>query len=498
MSTSGSRAPVIVGVGQVTNRRERIVDPMRLMAEASRAADEDAGGRALERVDSVQVVGVVSKRYGASATTLAERLSLKDGERFTTTVGGSTPQWLLCEACDRIASGELDAVLIAGAEALDSARRAAKEGHPFERTDPEAPGTDEVIGDDRSPVSDIELQARLAAPATIYPMFEQALAARDGRTPSEQRVWLGRFMAPFTQVAATNTGTAWFPRELSPEQISTVSPDNRMIAEPYTKNLNAIIQVDMSAAIIVMSTEAAQAAGVPKEKWIFPWSGAKCDDVFLTVQRPDLTRALGLEAAARAAFDAQKIDVDDVALFDLYTCFPSAAQMGAEALGLRLDDRRGLTVTGGLPFFGGPGNNYVTHSIAVMAERLRAQPDVIGVTTGISWYMSKHAIGVYSTTPPPNGWRFVETKDEQQKIDETAIQIASDAEGEAVVEAFTVEHDRDTGPARAPIYATLADGRRLAALPADPELAKQLSGRSIVGEKVRVRTGEGGVVYELI
>src|SRR6059058_2599137 len=96
------RTPVIVGVGQVTNRRERIVDPMTLMEEAVRSANDDAGGDALQRIRSVQVLSVVSRRYSASASTLASRLELPDGERISTTVGGSTPQWLVCEACDRI------------------------------------------------------------------------------------------------------------------------------------------------------------------------------------------------------------------------------------------------------------------------------------------------------------------------------------------------------------------------------------------------------------
>ncbi|MGH2760758.1 MAG: acetyl-CoA acetyltransferase, partial [Actinomycetota bacterium] len=418
-----------------------------------------------------------------------------EGERLTTTVGGSTPQWLVSLASDRIARGELDGVLIVGAEALDSARRAAKEGIPLEPVGTSAANEDVVIGDDRPPVIEPEIRAGIVAPASIYPMFEQALAQRDGRTPDEQRAWLGELMAPFTKVAASHPDHAWFPLERTPEQISGVTPDNRMIAEPYTKNLNAILQVDMGAAVILLSAEAAEAAGVPKEQWIFPWSGAKCDDVYITAQRPDLTRALGLGVAARAAFEAAGIRVDDVTKFDFYSCFPSAVQMGAEAVGVAFDDPRGLTVTGGLPSFGGPGNNYMTHSIACMTEALRGGG--IGVVTGVSWYMSKHTFGVYGAEPPANGWRFVDTTEAQRRIDGSALEVATDADGSAVVEAFTVEHDRDAGPVRAPLYAKLGDGRRVVAAPAERSIAKELSGRSIVGDKVRVRSGEGGTVYEI-
>jgi acetyl-CoA C-acetyltransferase len=112
--------------------------------------------------------------------------------------------------------------------------------------------------------------------------------------------------------------------------------------------------------------------------------------------------------------------------------------------------------------------------------------------------MSKHAVGIYSAKPPSNGWRYADTKDAQKRLDAELRDIAAEADGEAVVEAFTVEHDKESGPIRAPAYATLPDGRRVVATPGDPELPKELSGRSLVGEKVKVRTTKGGVVYELV
>jgi acetyl-CoA C-acetyltransferase len=316
---------------------------------------------------------------------------------------------------------------------------------------------DDVLGDATLvPFAPEELSAQVMVPIQIYPMFEQALAARAGRSPDEQREWLGEFMAPFTKVAASYPDLAWFPSERSAAELSTVSDDNRMVGEPYAKNLNAIIQVDMGAALILLSASAAEAAGVPRDRWIFPWAGAKADDAIWAARRASYTSSEGVGLAARQTFAAAGIGVDDVAAFDLYSCFPCAVQMGAEAIGLQLDDPRGLTVTGGLPFFGGPGNNYVTHSIATMAKRLRGTDD-IGMTTGVSYYMSKHAVGLYSANPAPNGWRYASTKDEQKRIDAALPEIAPEAEGDAIVEAFTVEHDKTEGPVRAPAYATLPD-----------------------------------------
>jgi acetyl-CoA C-acetyltransferase len=491
------RTPVVVGVGQITNRRPNIAHPLELMSEASRRADADSGGRALEAVDSLQFIQLISWRSPAPATLLADELGLDLKEQFMSTVGGSTPQTLMNSACAQIAAGEIEGALIVGCEALDSMRRAQKDGIGYDRGRSDTLPPDEVRGDDRSPVRAEELQAGLVAPASIYPMFEQALARRDGRTPDEQRAFLGGLMAPFTDMAASHPDTAWFPRSLSPSEISDVSDDNRMVAEPYTKNLNSILQVDMAAAVIVLSAGAAEAAGVPKDRWVFPWSGAKCDDVWFLAERPLFDRCVAMEEAGRAAFSAADVGIDDIGHIDLYSCFPSAVQMGADAIGLSLDDSRGLTLTGGLPYFGGPGNNYVTHSIAALVDRLRANPNDLGLVTGISWYVTKNAIGIYSCKPPPNAFRVGDTADAQARIDATAIEVAAKAEGDAVVDAFTVEHSKEAGPVRAPIYARLEDGRRIVAVPADPAIPTKLSGTCLIGETVRVRQGDASLVYEL-
>ena len=493
--TIDPRTPVLVGAGQVTNRGDRLVDPMILMEEATRLALADSGGAVGGRVQSVQVVNLLSWSYPAPADALARRLGLPDGERLSTTIGGNTPQWLMARACDAIASGRLDGVVIAGAETMDSAKRARDQGvasYGGERGNV----TEQVVGDDRTGIGPAELAAGLMAPAALYPLFESALAARAGRSPDEQRAFLGRLLAPMTELAAALPELAWFPEVRTAEEISTVTADNRLVGEPYTKRMNSIIQVDQGAALVLMSAGAAEAAGVARDRWVFPWSAAECNDVFLPSERPDVSRSPGIAAAARAALAASWRGIDDVALFDLYSCFPCAVQMSAEALGIDVFDPRGLTVTGAMPYFGGPGNNYVSHSIAVMVDRCRRAPDAIALVTGLGWYVTKHAVGLYSATPPPQGWKHPDCTADQASIDATAVTVAADASGEAVVEAMTVVHDRKAGPTSAPVFARLRDGRRVVAVPADPALPAALSGISLVGATIRVAPAEGPPRYE--
>src|SRR5262249_18425180 len=141
---------------------------------------------------------------------------------------------------------------------------------------------------------------------------------------------------------------------------------------------------------------------------IFVWTGADAVEVLLPGARRWLGRSEGLEAAAAAVFAAAGGGADHVDAFDGYSCFPSAVQMAARAFGVAADDERGLTVTGGLPYAGGPGNNYATHGIAAMATRLRSTGG-IGVCAALGGYATKHAIGVYGSLPPAAGFRTGDT-----------------------------------------------------------------------------------------
>jgi acetyl-CoA C-acetyltransferase len=341
---------------------------------------------------------------------------------------------------------------------------------------------DPVIGDDRAPVSPAEFQAGLLAPIHVYALFESVLARRAGRTYAEHRAALGQFMAPFTEVAATH-GYAWFPEVRTPAELATVSPHNRLIAEPYVKNMCAMFSVDQGAAVIVTSLGAARRAGVD-EGAVFCWSGAECRDVWFPAARPDPGSAPGMAAAIGAALTAAGTGTDELDAFDLYSCFPCAVELAAGALGMAPDDRRRLTVTGGLPYFGGPGNNYSLHAVATMAERLR-QEGGTGLVTALGWYLTKHAVGVYGSAPPPRGWRHGDTAERQAAIDATAVPIAQDGSGPALVVASTVALGHGGEVTAAPVIARLDDGRHVAAA-ADPSELPSLAGRNLVGTTIEV------------
>lgn len=482
--------PVLVGVGQLTHRGPDSRHALDLLVDASEAALTDAGRRLAGSIDAVWVVNVLSDKHPALASALAGRLHLDVPDRAVTTIGGNSPQALMASACELIRCGERRAVLIAGAEAGASARHGVQ---------PESPPTsgppDRVLGDGRIGVGPHELAVGLGPPAALYPLFESALAARAERSPAAQRRWLGDFCSPMAAIAAANE-LAWFRTAYSADDIAEVSEENRIVAQPYTKRMNSVLTVDQASALLVTSTEVARNAGIDRSRWVFPWSSASCNDVFLPSQRPRLDRSDGLAAAGRAALGAAGVAIDAIGAIDLYSCFPCAIQMGAEALGLPIDDPTRLTLTGSMPYFGGPGNNYASHGIAHVAGAIRAGTADLGLATGLGWYVTKHAVGIYGATPPPLGWRYDACTAEQRAIDDSALVMATDPAGHARVEAMTVLHNRAGEITGAPVVARMRSGERVVA-DAALGLAPELADVSLVGATVSVRTVDGVPRYEL-
>jgi acetyl-CoA C-acetyltransferase len=454
------RLPVIVGVGQTLRRPapEDVAaapEPVDMMAEAAQRAEADAGASLLARLDSVRTVDVLSWRYADPAALLAERLGVSPRDTLRSTTGGNSPQMLVNDTASAIQRGELDVALIAGAEAMYTRFLARKTGDWLAWTkQPKETPPGRVLGIDRPGSNDAELSIGLGAPTQVYPIIENALRLTARRSVDDHLRRISELWARCSVVAAGNPH-AWSPQARTAEEIRTVTPDNRMIGFPYPKLMNANIQTDQAAALLLCSVDAARAAGVPADRWVFVHSGADAHDHWFVSERDTLTASPAAAANGRTALGLAGIGVDDVAHVDLYSCFPSAVQIGAAALGLDLDRR--LTTTGGLTFAGGPGNNYSTHGVASLVSNLRADPGAFGLATALGWYLTKHSIGVYSTEPPAAGFRWASP---QAEVDALPRRELGDWEGDVELEGYTVMHERDGSPSVAFLAGLRPDGRR--------------------------------------
>ncbi len=498
---SDDRTPILVGAGQLTQRDvapAAALEPVAMMEVVARRAAEDAGGGValLGRVDSLAVVNVFSWPYANPPGLLAERLGMRPAEAICTTVGGNTPQWLVNETAGKIAAGRVRVALLAGAEAVRTVLRARKARHQLDWSSG-GDGTPSMVGDTRDGTSEHEVAHGLMLPTQIYPLFENALRARAGRGLAEHQAMLGELCGRLAAVAAGNPH-AWFRQARTADEIATVTPSNRMIGFPYPKLMNAIIEVDQAAAVLMTSVGEARTLGIPRDRWVYLWGSGQAHDRWFVSERVDYTSSPAIREAGRQALAAAGIGIDRVEHLDVYSCFPAAVQIGRDALGIAADDPRPLTVTGGLPYFGGPGNNYSMHAIAEMMARLRARPGAIGLVTALGWYLTKHAVGVYSAAPKDGPFVREDPAPRQAELDAgRAPELVREPSGPARIETYTVLHDRDGAPVRGLVIGRLDDGRRfLAAAPDDRALLEGLVAREAVGLRGLVGARDGLARFE--
>jgi acetyl-CoA C-acetyltransferase len=464
--------PVLVGAGQVSERPGtpgyRRLSPTDLAAAAARAACDDALDLATlaPHIDALFAVRTMADSQPAPLRpqhapfggpdkvprAVARRLGINPALCVYSLVCGAEPQRLVGEACERLARGELQMVLLTGGEAISTTRaaRAAGEMLDWHESD-EGP-----VEDRRGNIGVLRTRHMndhgLLAPSTIYPLFEHARRGRLGLSRGDSAQAMGELLAPFSRVAAANPHAAG-GRVRSAEAIATVGPDNRMIADPHPISVVARDQVNQGAALLLTTVGLARRLGVSTSKWVFLHGHAAVEER-MVLDRQDLGSSPAMALAYERALAEAGVTVDDIRHIDLYSCFPVAVFAALDALGLRADDPRGLTLTGGLPFFGGPGNNYSMHALAEVVQRCRAEPGSRGLVGANGGLMSVHAVGVYATTP-----RVFTPCDSgmlQHRIDSLPpVPFTRFPDGWATVETYTVLHDRQ-GPTQLTVVGRLA------------------------------------------
>ena len=449
--TIDPRTPVLVGIAQSVDRTSAPADghsPQEMLATVARAAIADSGATGVEAaIDAIAVIRLFQDSgfpapFGKQNNlpwSIAQRIGAAPRHMLYGPVGGNSPQMLANIFAERIASGEHDVVLLAGCEPLRTQARAMKAGVGLNWAE-DAPDAAESWPDKVRYSSAHERAHGITMPVSIYPLFENALASHYGRTPVAHRQEIGRLMARFSEVAANNP-YAQLPIARTAEEIITPEGDNRYISYPYTKYMNANMFVDQAAALLLMSTAAADRLGVPAAKRVYLHGTADTHEKYLISERVNYWSSPAVRVGAAHALGQAGIGAADLNHLDLYSCFPCAVEIAADAIGLAHDDPRGLTLTGGLPYFGGPGNNYAMHGIAEVAAACRAAPGRPGLVFANGGFLTSHSFGVWSTAPRPF-----------ERQDPAAYQAGIDAmespafdenpTGEGTIETFTVVHDK--------------------------------------------------------
>ncbi len=497
---SAEKTPVIIGVGQVS---ERVGEPgyaeqspMDLAGAALRAAFADAAakrrlGPALDTIAAIRQFEISATRYAApfghannTPRAIARRAGANPARAILEVVGGQGPQRLVGELASEIAAGRSKMAAIVGSEAISTMRALLARGEKRDWSErrhgsleDRGPGYEGVV--DRTSIIH-----GVGAPIGGYALAENVRRERLGLGLDAYRREIGKLFAPFTKVAAANPHSA-APSERSAEELATLTERNRLVAEPYGRLVVARDQVNQGAAIVIASMAEARRLGVPEDRWVHIHGVADCAEPSM-LTRADLEKSPAAVAAISTALEIAEMGWADASHVDLYSCFAIPVFNLLDAFGLDRDDPRGWTLTGGLPFFGGAGNNYSAHGIAEAVQRCRADPGSVALVGANGGIMSKYAAGVYSTRPidwTTNRWRSL------PKI-KPAFSVLDSYDGEAVAESFTIQPGKHGETAT--IVARVGSARVLAN-GTDPAICAQLRAGPVAGRTIRVEKGEGGV-----
>ncbi|MFB4280538.1 acetyl-CoA acetyltransferase [Nonomuraea sp. MTCD27] len=499
--------PIVVGTGQSSERigepGYRRLSPVELAAEAAREALADTGADPAEVAAAVDTVAGV-RQFEISAPgipsplgrsnnyprSVAGRVGAAPRRAVLETAGGQAPQHLVNELAATIAAGAAEVVLLFGSEAISTTQHlagAAPQDRPDFGESVEGSLEDRGYGLDGL-VSAAQIVHRLTDAPSQYALFDNARRARLGQTRQEYAAGMGALFAPFTKIAAVNPHAA-APVERGAAELVTPTASNRLIADPYTRYLVAREKVNQGAAVVLTSVAAARRLGVPEDRWVFLHGHADLRERDL-LDRADLSTSPAATMAVRHALEQAGVAASDLAAIDLYSCFPIAVSNVCEGLGLPVDGSGELTVTGGLPFFGGAGNNYSMHAIAEVVRRVRALPGAYGLVGANGGALSKYSAGVYSAAPAP--WRADRSAELQSEIDSWApVEQAAQPHGRATIETCTVKHRRD-GRRTGFVVGRVEGGGRFLALADDERTLTFLSEGEPIGEPIHVRPADTG------
>ena len=502
--TLDPHTPVIVGVGQFTERIDepgyRGMSSVDLATAAASAALEDCGAdanavaKAIDTVAGVrqfEISGRGRTPLGASNNyprSVAGRVGAAPARAVLEVIGGQCPQHLTTEFAGGIAASKAEVVLLLGSENTSTIRY-------FADRDDKPDFTETIDGqlEDRGYGYDgiftkYTLSHGLTGAPVQYGLLENARRRRLGLGVNEYRDKMGELFAPFTKIAAKNPFST-SRVERSADELTTVTEANRMICHPYPRLMVARDQVNQGAAVLLMSVQAARRLGVPEEKWVYLRGHADSVEQPL-LERVDLSQGPASVMAVREALAVAGIGIDDVATFDLYSCFPVPVFNICDAFGLGADDPRGLTLTGGLPYFGGPGNNYSMHGIAETVNEMRDRPGQFGLVGATGGIMSKYSVGIYSTEPAQ--WASdgsVALQDEIGRFPRVSVREVAD--GTATIETYSVRYD---WPVRTGIIVGRleSDGSRFLATSEDAELVALMSDDDPLGARIVVTSTDHG------
>ncbi len=498
------KTPVLVGAGQVVDRKigeRESLSPIDLATEASLRAINSVSvdNTFLDTIDvlamsrffqdSVRGESLWPNPFGSPDNVpgaLAKRLKISPSELIYAEVGGETPQRLVNQFSQRIFSGEIRTALISGAEAIATIKSGIKKNIKYQWHE-NIGGSFRDLWPEKEMATNLEKKYGMTLPISVYALFEQVRRHKKGLSSSDYREEMAKMLVNFNAVASANQFSQ-YPANVNVDFLRTISKENFLLCEPYTKWMVAQDAVNQGASLIMTSIEIAEKYNIPKKNLVFLTSYADCDDDFVS-KRSFLDKSEAQGLAIEHAFSNASITLNDLDYLDLYSCFPIAIFSACDYLGINVADlSRPLTVTGGLPFFGGPGNNYSLHAIAETIEKLQLNTaKATGAVIANGGYLSKHSVGIYSNFLAKQWMPSIPCK----TLPKSKLVVVEVAEGIGIIESYSVSYNRSKISGGF-IIGRSENGNRFLAKPSRESTSYDfLCNGNPIGKKVLIKNNDG-------
>lgn len=472
--SSTDNTPIIVGVGQVTEQVPEDITQASshadLAGQAAKVALNDALNEGLaDHIDTIACVRTFADStptwacpFGGSNNfprSVGNRIGANPNYAVYEIVGGQSPQKLVGEFFTKLNAGDCEMVLLAGGEAMANIKVASKQKVKLNWNETvEGQVEDRGITDGSHLITRLEFEHKLMQPMQFYGLMESARRASKQQDQASYNREMGEVFAKLSDVAASNP-YSMYCESYDAETLITPSDSNPMMVAPYTKHLVAKDGVNQAAALLLTTVGKAKELGIDPSKWVYLHGYADTKERVM-LHRDHIGHSKAMEQSLLGALQAAGKSSADIAHFDIYSCFPIVVSEACDIMGIAKDDPRPLTQTGGLSFFGGPGNNYTMHGIASLVDTLRANPESYGMAYGNGGWMSKHSTGIYSTAAPAGDWQPCDSSALQARVDaDPRPDIDYAPQGEAVIEAYTINYFKGT-PLNSVIIGRLKDSQK--------------------------------------
>lgn len=488
--------PVIVGIGFAQETSEdptQCAEPYRLMECAVRRAAADAGCEALlAEVESISVPQGMWQ-YRNPGKLIADVLGCPSARSILSDLGVLQLS-LLSDLCRAIAAGEQHVGVLTGGEAKFRDLRAAITGRPVATTEqPDETPLPDVHHTSSDPwASDLEARAGLASPVELFAIIESALRHAEGLDVERHRDRIAQLYSRFSDVAARNPH-AWRRESVSAEAIRNPSPKNALLAFPYTKCHSSQWNVNQAVAVLVCSEARAAQLGLERDEWIFPLAAAQSRHVVPLAQQRLLHTHPGTVLSGERALALAGVSVQDVDAAELYSCFPAAIQSFARDL--KLTETCPWTVTGAMPFAGGPYNSFSLEGVARMVEVLRGSEGNrrselrIGLVSNLSGIFGKQACALFANVPNADGYRYEDVTAAVAACDRP-LPLDADYVGPATIVGYTVVCVGGIASHAIAICDT-PGGRRTVVRSEDRALFESMTREEFCGREIQVAHGGG-------